>query len=214
MSRKQDLLKIWQPLIGISFDDDFFELGGHSLIALQIITRIKEEFGVDLSLKTFLDNPTMNKLSLVIDKESGIPVLTEEFIPLTGLGSLPLSINQKRLWIISKLEKYSPAYNIPFSYYLNGRPDLQILQKSFEYIFNRHHTMFSVFRHKDGNAYCEIIPRPVEVKLVDYSPYPFSERRNKIFDFIGKDSREIFDLENGPLYRLYLTLPALSDQRK
>ncbi len=207
LDRTERLKEIWKALIGLeelSSDDDFYELGGHSLLALQILTRIKEEFGINLPLKSFLDNPTINKLNKVIQHELGIPVTREEIVPHTDMEFLPLSASQKRLWIISKLEKYNPAYNIPFSYYLNGRPDLTILQKSLEYIFNRHHTMFSIFPYVDGNAHCEIRPMPVEVKLADYSPYPFSERRNKIFEFIGKDSRQTFDLEKGPLYRLYL----------
>ncbi|MEN6353874.1 MAG: beta-ketoacyl synthase N-terminal-like domain-containing protein, partial [Bacteroidales bacterium] len=40
------ITNIWESLIGsdeIGPDDDFYEIGGHSLLALQIITRIKEE---------------------------------------------------------------------------------------------------------------------------------------------------------------------------
>jgi len=39
----------------IDFNDDFIELGGHSLMAIQILTRIKEELNVNISLKTFLE---------------------------------------------------------------------------------------------------------------------------------------------------------------
>ncbi|MEN6352916.1 MAG: beta-ketoacyl synthase N-terminal-like domain-containing protein, partial [Bacteroidales bacterium] len=42
----EKITNIWESLIGsdeIGPDDDFYEIGGHSLLALQIITRIKEE---------------------------------------------------------------------------------------------------------------------------------------------------------------------------
>ena len=71
--KKSEILKIWKSMMAIDkldYDDDFFELGGHSLLALQILTRIKEELSIDVSLKTFLKYPTINKLiSVIISKK-------------------------------------------------------------------------------------------------------------------------------------------------
>jgi acyl-coenzyme A synthetase/AMP-(fatty) acid ligase/acyl carrier protein len=39
-------------------DDSFFDLGGHSLLAATLLARLRERFGVKISLKTFLDNPS------------------------------------------------------------------------------------------------------------------------------------------------------------
>ena len=69
------ILKIWKSMIGseeIGLDDDFFEIGGHSLLALQILTRIKEELGFKITLKDFLENPTINKLNDRFIKEDTV----------------------------------------------------------------------------------------------------------------------------------------------
>lgn len=42
--------------------DNFFFLGGHSLLGTQLITRLGDAFGVDLSLKTLFDHPTVAQL--------------------------------------------------------------------------------------------------------------------------------------------------------
>jgi nonribosomal peptide synthetase DhbF len=39
-------------------DDSFFDLGGHSLLAAMLLARLRQEFGVKISLRTFLDNPS------------------------------------------------------------------------------------------------------------------------------------------------------------
>jgi len=46
------LARIWQDLIGISeisVDANFFELGGHSFLAMQAISQIRKNFGVDIT---------------------------------------------------------------------------------------------------------------------------------------------------------------------
>ncbi len=57
---------IWQELLGVSHigrDDNFFELGGHSLIAVQLLSRISEQFGVDIGLATIFQTPDLRQLA-------------------------------------------------------------------------------------------------------------------------------------------------------
>jgi amino acid adenylation domain-containing protein len=58
-------------LLGVSRvgrDDNFFDLGGHSLLGAQMITRIHETFGVELSLRSIFDHPTLREMSWEIEK--------------------------------------------------------------------------------------------------------------------------------------------------
>ncbi|MEI6047794.1 MAG: amino acid adenylation domain-containing protein [Bacteroidota bacterium] len=201
------IVSIWKSLTGneeIGLDDDFFEMGGHSLLALQIITRIKEELGFKISLKDFLDHSTINRLWSRLAKEYLPQSGKDELVVNVDLNNFPVTNTQKRIWIISQLEGLNPAYNIPFSTHFKGELDIDVFQKSINVLFKRHFIMFSVFKQKDGNPYCEINPRIVVVEQIDYSDVSPVKSEEKILTFIGDDSRKQFNLETGPLYRLYL----------
>lgn len=63
------LTKCWRDLFGIAtidIHDDFFELGGHSLLAVQLLSRIRQELQVDLSLHHLFNAPTISDLTALI----------------------------------------------------------------------------------------------------------------------------------------------------
>jgi acyl carrier protein len=52
----------------VGANDNFFLLGGHSLLGTQLLTRISETFGIELSLLTIFDHPTLAGMSGEIEK--------------------------------------------------------------------------------------------------------------------------------------------------
>ena len=43
--------------------DNFIELGGDSLVTIRIISRVRDMFGVELSLRQFFEEPTIGELA-------------------------------------------------------------------------------------------------------------------------------------------------------
>ncbi|HVG46214.1 MAG TPA: phosphopantetheine-binding protein, partial [Longimicrobium sp.] len=65
------LAGIFRELLGIreiGSEDSFFELGGHSLLGLQVLTRVRETFQVDLPLRAIFEAPTVAGLAALVDE--------------------------------------------------------------------------------------------------------------------------------------------------
>jgi amino acid adenylation domain-containing protein len=52
----------------VGSEDNFFTLGGHSLMGAQLIAKIRENFGVELSLRCLFDEPTPRGMSVEIER--------------------------------------------------------------------------------------------------------------------------------------------------
>jgi acyl-coenzyme A synthetase/AMP-(fatty) acid ligase/acyl carrier protein len=65
---------IWQEVLKVErvgVNENFFELGGHSLLAMQLVSKVRETFGVDLPLRSLFDTPTVAKLSAKMEQARG-----------------------------------------------------------------------------------------------------------------------------------------------
>jgi amino acid adenylation domain-containing protein len=67
------LTRIWEDLLEtrpIGVRDDFFERGGHSLLAVRLAARIHSELGRDLPLATLLEGATIERLAMVLRRDT------------------------------------------------------------------------------------------------------------------------------------------------
>ncbi len=55
-------------LDSLSMEDNFFMLGGHSLLGTQLIARIRDVFGVEITLRVLFDNATVAGISTEIER--------------------------------------------------------------------------------------------------------------------------------------------------
>lgn len=72
---EEALSKIWSTLFSnerIGIQDDFFYLGGHSLLLTKLILELKEKFNFDLSVHSFVENPTISHLAELIGCEKHV----------------------------------------------------------------------------------------------------------------------------------------------
>ena len=64
------LASLWEEILGVrqvGLDDDFFELGGHSLLALRLITRLREQFQVEIPLPTLFQQPRLREQAIAVE---------------------------------------------------------------------------------------------------------------------------------------------------
>ncbi|MCP4663117.1 MAG: hypothetical protein GY856_47610, partial [bacterium] len=82
------LAGIWEEVLGRRFIDvraDFFRLGGHSLLSVQLMARIRREFGKDLPLATLFQAPTLEQLAAIL-RDQGATVRREALVEIQPQG--------------------------------------------------------------------------------------------------------------------------------
>ncbi|WP_379138140.1 amino acid adenylation domain-containing protein [Paenibacillus sp. sgz500958] len=68
---EEALVIIWKELLkinSIGTMDNFFDLGGHSLLAFQVISRIREQFMINLPLRLIFEKPTVQEMAKEVEQ--------------------------------------------------------------------------------------------------------------------------------------------------
>ena len=118
---EQQLAAIWQELLGVErvgINDNFFEIGGHSLLAMRVVSAIRKELNVELTIRDLFVYPNIASLGVYLEEQA-----EGSLLPAIIAGErpeyIPLSFSQERLWFIDRLEG-SVQYHLPAVLRLKG----------------------------------------------------------------------------------------------
>ncbi|MGC5568945.1 amino acid adenylation domain-containing protein, partial [Streptomyces sp. FR-108] len=208
------LAGIWAQVLGVErvgATDGFFDLGGHSLMATLAVSRIREVFGVEVSLADLFDAPTVRGLASVIDTSarSAEPPLTPA--ARDSAFPLPLSFAQQRLWFLDQLEPGSPEYNMSTRLRLTGDIDLPALGATLDAIVARHEVLRTRLVADAEGVPHQLVDPPAAVPLPLLDLSGSEDPRGEAEGLIIKDGLTPFDLANGPLLRATLVRMAPDD---
>jgi amino acid adenylation domain-containing protein len=186
--------------------DNFFELGGHSLLANRVISRVRESFGVDLTLRRFFETPTVAELAagLAQARASAPPAAVTVEIQRQRPSRPPLSFAQHRLWLVEGLAP--GVLNVPVHQRLIGSLTPPALAAAVAEIVRRHEALRTVFPAWQGEPYQEIHPAVSSplLPLIDLAGLPAAARNRTAARLAEDESRRPFDLAHGPLLRTVL----------
>jgi amino acid adenylation domain-containing protein len=208
----EDLLAtIWANVLHleqVGRNDDFFELGGHSLLANQVMSRVRETFGVEAPLSALFEYPTLEHFASQIEDamRGSQGVMTAPVEPVSREQDLPLSFAQQRLWFLNELEPGSFFYNIPVVLRLKGQLNLAVLEQTLSEIIRRHEVLRTTFVPGVDGAPSQRIaaPTPFNLTINDISGLPRMEREAEAIRLATAEAQGPFDLAHGPLLRISL----------
>ncbi len=195
-----ELQKLWSEVLDRATEDigvqaNFFELGGHSLKAIQLVSRIKQSFEVELPLTEIFNHPSIRQLGQQISEKeksvySAIP-------PAPVQDYYPLSSAQQRMYVLHQLDPTSLAYNMPQLFRFDAQLNPTRLTQAFRQLVARHEvlrTTFSLIDHE-----------PMQ-KLMETTDIDLHHHQGTLADLEEHYTRfvQAFDLEQGPLLRAEL----------
>ena len=199
------LTGLWSQLLKrrqIGVHDDFFAHGGHSLLAVQLVSRIRDEFQVDLPLRSVFETATIAELARLVENAS---LFSSPIPKIQRSKPAPLSFAQQRLWFLDRLAPGSSAYNIFGGIRLRGELDQTAFAQSLNAIVERHEILRTAFTTVDWQpAQVVSAAQPVSLSFIDLPGATEDERETKLRTLANDELSRPFNLSDGPLLRLIL----------
>lgn len=143
-------------------------------------------------------NSSLSPSAHIINRNGGEP----ELIPAGLRDDYPLSSAQKSLWILSRFEGGSVAYNVPEVYEFKGSIDLERLENCFTRLIERHEILRTVFKeNEDGHVYQYIQAAgdiSFEIEQTDLSRE--TDQKESLRQHLRQIAGRKFHFEEGPLF--------------
>ncbi|HEX7239391.1 MAG TPA: non-ribosomal peptide synthase/polyketide synthase, partial [Longimicrobiaceae bacterium] len=205
---------IWAEVLGVErvgVEESFFDLGGHSLLAMQVVSRVRQAFGVEVPLRSLFQAPTVAALAARVEAlhGAGSPA-APPVVAVSREVPLPLSFAQQRLWLVDRLEPGSAAYNMAGALRLRGPLGTGALRAGLDALTERHETLRTTFAERDGTP-VQVIGEPAPVALPVLDLRGVADPLREAERLAGEEALRPFDLAHGPLLRATLLRLAEDD---
>ncbi|MFE0178383.1 amino acid adenylation domain-containing protein [Streptomyces sp. NPDC059002] len=125
----------------VGVDDNFFDLGGDSGLAMRLVARVREEFGVELSMRRLFGESTPMGVARMLTAKAR-PVLQ----PVDERSDeVPVSAGQLRTWLMDRLNGDTAAHQTSVALRLRGDLDRDALRAALADVAARHDILRTTF---------------------------------------------------------------------
>jgi amino acid adenylation domain-containing protein len=201
------LAEIWASLLElpqVGIDQDVFALGADSLAATQMRSRLRERFNVDFSFEDIFDCATVGALAARIEATAHRDGMLPAWRQTASEEDAPLSFQQQRMYVLSRLDPTRYNYNVAEVALLRGEVDLAALEAGLAAICARHEALRSIFVECEGEPVQRVLqarPRLARIKL---KPSPAHRRAEIVRREALKLAQYAFDLAREPPLKVTL----------
>jgi amino acid adenylation domain-containing protein len=137
------LADIWAYVLRIDqvgVRDNFFELGGHSLLGVKLMATLAERLGVNLSVITVFQSPTIEQMAQVVESSRSrvdqMPVINQP-----ALQQAPLAFSQLAHWNLYRLGERRVMRGVALITRMRGPLNLEIMRRSLQEVGRRHQAL-------------------------------------------------------------------------
>ena len=203
------LAKIWAELLQleqVGVDHDVFALGADSLTVTQVLSRLRESFGVDFSFRDIFDAPTIARLAARLAaaaRSSETAVSNLGNAPADG-SEIPLSFQQQRIYFLSSLDPARYNYQLVEVVRLSGPLNVDCLEASIANICERHEVLRSTFTERLGEPVQTLTAAKPRFERLSLQPCPKGRRAAVIRQRARQAQERLLHIAREPSWRIEL----------
>ncbi len=195
------------PVEKISFEQPLTSFGIDSLMAIELKNTVESNLGVNVPIAILLQGPSLNDLTSKIleqlegtEEEAPRLEVKKKKAPASEPEDFKLSHGQRAMYFQHTMNPDS-VFNLAYAVRIRSDFDRELLKESFQRLIDRHPALRTTFHLKDGEPVQRVHPTMpaffVEEDVQNLSDAQIRER-------LQEEVQSHFDLENGPLMRVYL----------
>ncbi len=179
------------------------QYGLDSIAAIDLMHNIESTLGVRLPMWNLLQGPSISELAaqaLAVSNGNGVMRFGRDENE-AAVSEFPLSQGQKSLWFLHQMSPNSGAYNVWGAARIEAELDPLALRDCYQAVADRHPSLRTTFSSRDGEP-IQLIHDRLEISfhLEDTSNVSEADLKERL----ANEYQRPFDLENGPLMRIYL----------
>lgn len=201
------LADIWASLLElpqVGVDQDVFALGADSLAVTQMRSRLREHFNVDFSFEDIFDCATVGALAARLENTAHRDPSLPAWRQAASEADAPLSFQQQRMYVLSRLDRTRYNYNVVEVALLRGELDIAALQASLASICERHEALRSVFVEREGEPVQHVLQAPPQFERIKLRPCPPDRRPAVVRREALRLAQYEFDLAREPPLKVTL----------
>lgn len=204
-AEEKAIATLWSRILqvqDICAEDHFFKLGGSSIHAIQVVSLIKKELHIDISMNLIFQYPKLRDFAKRIITANKPKIKNK--IPKRNLAEpVRMPWNQESFWQIDLMIPYSSNYTMVTCFQLDGNMHLPSMKKAVQKIIARHESLRTRFEDRGDYRVQIIEDKELDVfHFSDYSSLPNAEERaNAHLDEVFQTP---FDLQKLPLIGFHL----------
>lgn len=207
---EMDMAAIWSEVLeadSLGIHDNFFDLGGHSLLVTKVISRLRNDLQLSLSIRDFFNHPTIALLADACNREAmDLPPLRPGSRETHPEGALaPMSLAQERLWVFDLFNPGTAVYIISGAIPVEGRIDIPKLEQALELLTERHESLRTRFEEVDGDGFQLILPHwTPTLKQMELNHLEEAEAEAAALEAARQDACKPISLTAAPVWHMSL----------